>query len=77
MVLGNVSFHEENAMVRIVLLITVALSGNIWTYFRGLEEVKFTAALGAQCDLAGILDPDGCPRPGATTDSGGLADPDG
>lgn len=64
-------------MTKILLLVAVALSGNIWTYFRGLEEVKFTAAAGAQCDLAGILDPNGCPRPGGTADLAGILDPDG
>lgn len=64
-------------MAKILLLVAVALSGNIWTYFRGQEEVKFAAVAGAQCDLGGLADPNGCPRPGGTADLGGLADPDG
>jgi hypothetical protein len=74
---AHVSSQEENAMSKIFLFVMVALSGNLWTYFRGLEEVKFTPAIEAQCEHAGILDPDGCPRPAGAADLAGLADPNG
>ena len=74
---GNRSLQEENTMLRVLLILAVAFSGNLWTIWGGAEEAKMTAATAAQCDSAGLADPNGCPRAGATADSGGLADPDG